>query len=1539
MIKDAFIIKNLNYVILSHQIPIYRNFLMVFMILLQPVYLFAFVTEFNTVDGLTYSNYRNSTPFSPFNDAKQFLTSPTFGSPFFSKSNNKNLQNSLYIASTDLKQSYCTGESSAIKLTTNGVFNNGNRFNIEISDKNGSFNSPTLVGTLLSFESGTVNFTFKIPTNIPIGSGYRIRAVATNPSTISPDNGFNIQVTSVPSPVVADDSVAICSGQSVQLSATCSQGNVKWYDSPNDGNTISTNPISPTITADYFAACEGVGTECVSPRTKKHVTVNSINVIVPAIASSCLNSNVDLSTIDINDDVSLKYAWTGPGGFSSTLQNPTITNLVASKEGDYSVTITNAYSCVLSATTSVRIGTKLQTLNVLGNVSVCFNGIISLSVLTSLETGMSYSWTGPNSFTSTEANISRSAFTTVNNTTTYNNGIYTVEASNTAGCTGTASVAISVGNPPNILPAPLSATGSTCEGVSYNIEWAIRGANFRSYSWSGPNGFTASDTAVCDLNLNCNPAIATISNFLPENEGIYTINANFLDELNNSCSISASQNVTLKPKPDIVISSNGTSCVGDLLRFFTTYTPANVGIRSFTWTGPNNFRAAVKDPSFLTNTTAQTGVYRLTAVGENGCTATDSTYAFVVESLPPLVDTSASVVLGNSVTLNAGGCSGKLLWYLSATDELTIMPVSPTFSTFYYAICNNLGCIGGKSKNITLSIKPPIAVSRFSGDWEDKYIWDILRVPLKIDSVIIQPNHVITINSIANANWLTWRGISNLKFASSFSKLNVFGTPTLISEPIIISPPIIVAFQGALTEGNPVVFVASGSGTISWYKNNVILNTNGSTTVYSIDQPARGDVYTARRTVNGILSAASNALTIAAFGGVTPPVIVANPLALIENIPVTFTASGDGVISWYRNGINLNTDGSSLTINQPVLGDVYTARGTVNGILSVASNQLTIVEGVGVTPPVIVADPVALTENIPVTFTASGDGEISWYKNGVNLNTNGSTLTINQPVRGDIYTAKRTVDGIFSVASNALTIVAVQIVIPPVIGANPVALIENIPVTFTAYGEGVISWYKNGVSLNVNGSTYTVDQPARGDIYTAKGSVNDVISEASNALTIVAAEIVMPPVIVANPVTLIENIPVTFTASGSGMFSWYKNGVSLNVNGSTFTVYQPTRGDIYTARASGNATISDASNALTIIAAPNNSEVIITEPVKPAYYFSDGHPASYYDGNLNLPRIFTNEPRYDPVNDMVWLTNDKIKIGINLKRGGQLAWASLINASTNLVYNGYDGGFQVTLDAYQKKDGYTQDGEVSGSGIPGSPIFSYNVTQGGDFLNHAVTLIDYHAVPNGYYVKVRPIHYPLSKKLSETFIEATYTIIGRRVKIDYRYTSFRTDGQWEGGGFDGAGAPACFIVNTLNKYITYKGNSPWTFSDDVTRGTLPIINMGQRIASAEATEYWGMVYDANNPNSGIGAYTAPSATTENNTYFVFKQMEVYAQNRPGTEFNNGFTFFQPFIYFYNIDNRRGNYVKDITCYLMIGNEREIRSEVYKIAGHEDKIPK
>ena len=123
-----------------------------------------------------------------------------------------------------LKTSYCTGESSFLYADAQGVFSPGNVFSAVLSDSVGSFSNPTIIGTLSGYSSGVQTINFRIPINISLGTGYRIRIVASNPLTTSNDNNFDIAITTIPVP--ASTNQVICAGQSVALNATCSTGTI-----------------------------------------------------------------------------------------------------------------------------------------------------------------------------------------------------------------------------------------------------------------------------------------------------------------------------------------------------------------------------------------------------------------------------------------------------------------------------------------------------------------------------------------------------------------------------------------------------------------------------------------------------------------------------------------------------------------------------------------------------------------------------------------------------------------------------------------------------------------------------------------------------------------------------------------------------------------------------------------------------------------------------------------------------------------------------------------------------------------------------------------------------------------------------------------------------------------------------------------------------------------------------------------------------------------------------------------------------------------
>jgi hypothetical protein len=60
-----------------------------------------------------------------------------------------------------------------------GNFNQGNVFNVQLSDASGNFAAPTIIGSIAGTSSAVVECT--VPLHIPNGNAYRIRVVSTNP--------------------------------------------------------------------------------------------------------------------------------------------------------------------------------------------------------------------------------------------------------------------------------------------------------------------------------------------------------------------------------------------------------------------------------------------------------------------------------------------------------------------------------------------------------------------------------------------------------------------------------------------------------------------------------------------------------------------------------------------------------------------------------------------------------------------------------------------------------------------------------------------------------------------------------------------------------------------------------------------------------------------------------------------------------------------------------------------------------------------------------------------------------------------------------------------------------------------------------------------------------------------------------------------------------------------------------------------------------------------------------------------------------------
>ncbi|MBP7167730.1 MAG: hypothetical protein KBB64_08715 [Bacteroidia bacterium] len=139
-----------------------------------------------------------------------------------------------------------TGTIANVPFTLGGTPNPGNIYTAQLSNASGSFATPVNIGTLSSVAStGTISAI--IPAGTPSGTGYRIRVICSDPSSIGTDNGVNLTIDKVVA--TASNSGPVCAGLSVTFNAGGGTG-YSWTG-PNGFSSLLQNPvINPTVVAD-----------------------------------------------------------------------------------------------------------------------------------------------------------------------------------------------------------------------------------------------------------------------------------------------------------------------------------------------------------------------------------------------------------------------------------------------------------------------------------------------------------------------------------------------------------------------------------------------------------------------------------------------------------------------------------------------------------------------------------------------------------------------------------------------------------------------------------------------------------------------------------------------------------------------------------------------------------------------------------------------------------------------------------------------------------------------------------------------------------------------------------------------------------------------------------------------------------------------------------------------------------------------------------------------------------------------------------------
>jgi len=474
-----------------------------------------------------------------------------------------------------------------------------------------------------------------------VASGtYTVTILSSGTCTATATTSVTITSTCTPPTLItASSNSPVNQGNTVNLIASSTGGTVYNWTGPNGFTSTLQNPSisSATLTTSgtYTVTVLSSGTCTATATTTVTITPTCTPPTLVTISSNSPVAEGNPLNLTVSSTGGTAYAWTGPNGFTSTLQNPSISSATLAASGTYNLIILSSGTCLVTITTAVNIVptcTPPTLVKALSNSPV--NQGASINFTASSTGGNTYNWTGPNGFSSTLQNPS------IASATLAANGTYTLTVLSAGTCTATATTTVNV-IMPNICTPPTLVTASSNSPVNSGttINFTASSTGGTTYNWTGPNGFSSTLQ---------NPSITLASS---SNEGIYTLSV----ISSGTCSATATTNVIISvelctPPTLVNASSNSPVNQGNTINF----TASSTGGTKYIWSGPDGFNSTLQNPSINAALLTASGTYTLVVLSTGTCTTTATTQVLVnpICTPPKLVTASSNINIEDGGTIN-----------------------------------------------------------------------------------------------------------------------------------------------------------------------------------------------------------------------------------------------------------------------------------------------------------------------------------------------------------------------------------------------------------------------------------------------------------------------------------------------------------------------------------------------------------------------------------------------------------------------------------------------------------------------------------------------------------------------------------------------------------------------------------------------------------------------------------------------------------------------------------------------------------------------
>ena len=378
------------------------------------------------------------------------------------------------------------------------------------------------------------------------------------------------------SPCFGANANSPCIGNTLNLNAIGDSAGAtyQWLDPA--GTTYSTLHhvyITPSVWSDTgtWMVIRTVGTQIDTARV--HVTINPL----PVFALSCNGDSLcsSLSTT-LTDTMKLycvpgvagdSYAWTGPGGFTSTSEFPWMTPYLPADTGWYHITVTDANGCSDTGSVFARIIPPLPPPVITGVHHYCTgNTFVPLGI--TLISGANAYW-----YTDSVGGTPSTVAPVVD--LSYAHTVVVWASQYEGVCEGLRSSFTIVVDSTPAAPVVTSNT-PICADSTLQL-FAMDGLDSGSYSWTGPAGFTSVSQTPVILNAQVG------------NSGTYVV----VYTMPTSCHATGNTTVVVNPTPAPPVVTADSPCDGFTLNLFATDVAGCV----FAWNGPDAFTAAGANPA------------------------------------------------------------------------------------------------------------------------------------------------------------------------------------------------------------------------------------------------------------------------------------------------------------------------------------------------------------------------------------------------------------------------------------------------------------------------------------------------------------------------------------------------------------------------------------------------------------------------------------------------------------------------------------------------------------------------------------------------------------------------------------------------------------------------------------------------------------------------------------------------------------------------------------------------------------------------------